>query len=109
MLKIQNSLTTRADHMGLKAIGKQIAKWIIEILAQDFLNAFKAILSSVKEVIRVLKEAGLALANIIKFLIHKLRVASEVATQVVKEFSNVAWETIINILPWSWICCPTDC
>ncbi len=58
----------------------------------------KAILSSIKEVIKVLKEAGLAMAEIAKFLIHELGVAFEIVAQAIKEFFNVAWETIVNHL-----------
>lgn len=97
-LKFSKSFTIGASLTDLESIGKQIAKWIVESLAQDFLNALKAILSSIKDVIRVLKEAGLAMAEILNFLIKELGVAFEITAKAIQEYFNVAWQTVVNLL-----------
>jgi hypothetical protein len=98
ILKIEKSFKVGASLMDLEAVGKQIAQWIVGTLADDFLNALKKLLSTLKDVIKVLQEAGLAMLEILKFLIHELGVAFEVAAQAIKDFFAVAWEVVVKLL-----------
>jgi hypothetical protein len=97
-LKIEKSFKVGASLMDLEAIGKQVAQWIVGTLAEDFLSALKKILSSIKDIINVLKEAGLAMAEILKFLITELGVAFEEAARAIQEAFGVAWQVIVNLL-----------
>jgi hypothetical protein len=58
----------------------------------------KAILPSIKEVIEVLKTAGLKMGEILKYLIKKLGVAFEVAGKAILECFTVARQTVVNLL-----------